>query len=280
VEYERALKELRALNDRNNKQMAQDDAAALKERIAKWTQFSHQLSNDFASAVGQMLRGQKSFGAAMAEMWNNMVVQFVQMLAKMLVQWIAHKITMVLVHASAEAAETAATTAGGAARSGVSLLESIKSIGRAAAKAAAWAFSGTLEALGGGPWAYPIAAAAAAATFVGVLAFQTLAGAAKGMMVGRDQLVHVHAGEMIVPADITQGMMPAFAAVGAQSLPPSVASGLRAVSGDRGSGGKSYNFGDVNYSPTYHTAPSHAVDANVMAKMVRRRIAKQTGFNP
>jgi len=87
TQYEQAEKELQAITDRYSKQMAEDESKALLTRFAQWQKFDRQISDGFANAVGEMIRGQKTFGQALAQVWTGMVVDFAQMLTKWLVQW-------------------------------------------------------------------------------------------------------------------------------------------------------------------------------------------------
>src|SRR6266852_5967018 len=97
AQYEQAEKELQAITDRQSKQMAQDEANALKERFAAWHKFTSQVESDFSNSVGQMIRGQKTFGQAMAELWGNMVVQWAQTLARMLAQFVTYELSKLVI---------------------------------------------------------------------------------------------------------------------------------------------------------------------------------------
>jgi hypothetical protein len=255
AQYEQAEKELQAITDRQSKQMAQDEANALKERFAQWHKFTSQVESDFSNSVGQMIRGQKTFGQAMAELWGNMVVQWAQTLARMMVQFITHEAAKLILHqvteaksttatiaannvetisvitgqaqqatavAAGQAAQTAAATTGSTTRTSVSLLEDIKSIGRAAATAAAHAFKWVMEEVPF-PANIALAPAVAAAAFAGVLAFGTMASAAGGMDVKADQLALIHKNEMVLPESIAQNFRGPFMSGSASGLTPGLA---------------------------------------------------------
>jgi len=236
AQYEQAEKELQAITDRQSKQMAQDEANALKERFAAWHKFTSQVESDFSNSVGQMIRGQKTFGQAMAELWGNMVVQWAQTLARMLAQFVTHELSKLVISqasntkelgqtivttgaqtttvvagqaaqagavAAGQTAQTAAAATGSSTRTGIALIEDIKSIGRAAATAAAHAFKWVMEEVPF-PANVALAPAAAAAAFAGVMAFRTLASAAGGMDVQHDQLAMIHKNEIVLPESIAR----------------------------------------------------------------------------
>jgi hypothetical protein len=63
------------------------------------------------------------------------------------------------------------------------------------------------DALAGIPIIGPaLGAAAAAATFVGIMALGAMAGAEQGALVPRDMPIFAHGGEMILPRDLSEGM--------------------------------------------------------------------------
>src|SRR5262249_7481345 len=100
------------------KLMTQSDNQELAARLGAWKRFSDQIANDFSQAVGQMIRGQKSFGAAVAEVWNNLVVQFAQTLVKMVTQ-------RILQHTLMQLASTIAHQSGAIRREAIDTQETI-----------------------------------------------------------------------------------------------------------------------------------------------------------
>lgn len=184
------------------------------------------ISTSFTSAFDRMLTAHTKFSEVMAQFWNNMVLGFARMGLEILANWLKMIAAKVVAWILGEQMQTAATAAGATARGGIGFTEMIKSIGRAAAKAAAWAFSGVMEAFGGLPIAVPLAAAAAAGTFAVVLALGALASAKEGALLTKDTLVAAHSGELVVPAEKTQELLGAFPN---SRLPASISSGLTSL---------------------------------------------------
>ena len=104
-----------------------------------------------------------------------------------------------------QAAQTAAAGSGAASRSSIGLIADLKSIGTAAATAAAHAFKWVMEEV-----PFPInaalAPAAAAAAFAGVMAFRIAASAQEGAVVPQDMPIYAHAGEMVLPTHLSEGV--------------------------------------------------------------------------
>ena len=238
------------------------------------------VSSSFQNAFDKLVTTHTSFLNTMKQFWDQMVLGFAKMGVQIVAGWIKSLATQLLLTITNEAqqtavktagaaqlstltilqtgqvinaqvaqtgavvagqaAQTAAATTGAATRAGVGLLEDIKSIGRAAAAAAAHAFKWVMEEV-----PYPanvvLAPAMAAAAFGGVMAFGAMASAEGGMMVGSDQPVFAHAGEMIVPKGITAGLLPLISAsqmiggfgqdepdgIRPQTLPSTMSSGLK-----------------------------------------------------
>lgn len=264
TQFVEAEKELQQINDKYSKQMAEDDAKALKERLAAWEKFDHQIVDSFSGAVGEMLRHQKTFGQAMAAAWNTMVVDFAQAMARKLAQWIlthtlmkvvsqifhleeltkqtvatsaetgvvaAGQVAQVAAVATGQTAQTAAVTTGSSARAGVGLLEDIKSIGRAAATAAAHAFKWVMEEV---PFPANVALApvVAAGAFTAVMAFGSIASAAGGMEVTHDQVAALHKDEKVLPAAFSRDLSTAIGGSSSKGIGiPAIAGSLSSLGG-------------------------------------------------
>ncbi len=97
-------------------------------------------------------------------------------------KWIAMKLGEVTVQIATETAKTAAAIAGAFSRLASALAADIKSIGSAAATAAAHAFKWVMVSVPF-PINLALAPAAAAAAFAGVMAFKSIAGAASGGLI-------------------------------------------------------------------------------------------------
>ena len=105
-----------------------------------------------------------------------------------------------------QAAQTAAAASGAGARGNIGFAEHLSAIFRHAAGAAAAAFHKVFDALPF-PINAVIAPIAAAGAFAGVLAWGALGGKAKkGGLLGEDGPIFAHAGELIIPADLSSGI--------------------------------------------------------------------------
>ncbi len=204
VEYERILKQIEALQDKHAKLMAQLDNQQLTQRLAGWTKFNQEFSSGFAQAVGRMVETGKGFGQILAQTWNNILSGFAQALTKMVTEWVLKHTLMAAVsklfatqevvttvtaegaktaaHVAGESAQTAASATGAAARSNIGLLADLKSIGSAAATAAAHAFKWVMEVVPF-PFNLALAPAAAAGAFAAVAAYKGIAAAAGGGLI-------------------------------------------------------------------------------------------------
>ena len=158
------------------------------------------MSSAFTKAFGTMLTQHTNFNNVMVKFWNDMVLGFEQMGLKIVANWIQSIAMRVLAEITGQTQITAAATAGSSQRTAIGALEDIKSIGRAAATAAAHAFKWVMEEVPF-PANIALAPAVAAAAFAGVMAFSTLASAEKGMDVGsHPTLALLHPQEMVLPA--------------------------------------------------------------------------------
>jgi hypothetical protein len=203
-QYTRVLKQIADEKRKFDAEMAQDDQKMWNTMMQGAQRATQIISSSFTSAFDRMLTTHTSFGNVMKQFWNQMVLGF----EKMGLQIVATEIQQIAMRVAAEIAgqtlTTAAATAGAAQRSGIGLLENLKSIESAAATAAANAYKWVMEDVPF-PVNAALAPAAAAAAFTGVMAFGSIASAAGGMEVLHDQVAMVHKNEMILPANLSQG---------------------------------------------------------------------------
>lgn len=248
VEYERIQKQLLAITDKYAVQMANDTKKQQQSLMAGYDKLNAQIENGFARAVGTMVETGKGFGKAMVQLWNSLVVQFVESLAKMAAQFILHELLKLVVVQASQTAQTAATAAGAASRQGIGIAEDVKSIGRAAAVGAAHAFKWVMEEVPF-PVNVALAPAAAAATFAGILAFASLAGsAAKGGVMAEDGPVFLHAREMVLPSKISAGLQNVISA-GGFNVPAALNQNFSQISGQRPSTPNVVNHRSTHISP-------------------------------
>ena len=133
--------------------------------------------------------------------------------------------------------------------------------GKSVMSDAAQAFSGAYKAVVGIPYVGPILAPIAGATaFAAVAAYETIASAAGGMTLDKDQLVQAHAKEMILPSHLSQGLQSIISANG--MVGPQQGGGAAGVLAGQGGGGAGLHVGgDLNVTMSH---PGGAVSESSM----------------
>lgn len=202
------------------KQAQMDEAArekagarATAERQAKGSityQGIISLGQSFDTMTKGVIMGTQRIGVAWRRMGADMVAGWVSTLVKIAAKHLAMEVAMRTVHAATVAQNTAISAAGAAQTDAISSASSMKQIAHAAAVAASKAW----KALAGIPVVGPaLGAAAAGATYAGVMAYGALASAAGGQWeVPGEQLTVLHPREQVLPAWAAGGMRRMIAA--------------------------------------------------------------------
>jgi hypothetical protein len=140
--------------------------------------------------LNSWIRGQKSFGEAMAETWNNTVMLVIQYFEQMAAVWISEHLIMAAVKKAFGVGEKVSNV-----ESGISN----------AALAATAAFASVMAAL---PFPANVAAApaVASATLAQGIAFATVGSFARGGVLDQDMVMFGHKREMMLPADLSIGL--------------------------------------------------------------------------
>jgi len=211
---------------------AGEKAAAAIGPIQKgWTRAATGITESFSSGLIRMAEGTESFQKLMTSVGNRILNDFVnEVIDKRVAAWVGAEATQLMAsktgqaaldaigmqdvaqHAAAEAAKTAGTglgvaarttaTAGGAAAgTAVESQSALVSIGTSAAKAAAGVYADVAASFGpAGPFVAPVLAGAALAA---VLDFKGLVASAEGgfdIPYGVNPLTQLHQEEMVLPA--------------------------------------------------------------------------------
>ena len=156
-----------------------------------------------------MILGTTTLQKAVANIAQSILAEFVNLGVKMATNWLASELAMTTATEAGAAARTAADGEGMAAGLAVKAANAVKSIMTDSAQA----FSGIFAFLA--PVMGPAAAGPAAAGEATVMAAASgIASAAGGWMVPSDQLAMVHQNEMILPANISQGLQNMISANG------------------------------------------------------------------
>ena len=185
------------------------DYRAVQTSQRTWQSLMQPIQRAFDTSITGMILGTTTLQKAVANIAQSIVAEFVNLGVKMVTNWIASELAMTTATEAGAAARTAADGGGMAAGLAIKAANAIKSI----ATDSAQAFSGIFAFLA--PIMGPAAAGPAAAGEATVMAAASgIASAAGGWMVPSDQLAMVHQNEMILPANISQGLQNMISANG------------------------------------------------------------------
>ena len=185
------------------------DLQAAQTSQRTWQTLMQPIQRAFDTSITGMILGTTTLQKAVANIAQSILAEFVNLGVKMATNWIASELAMTTATEAGAAARTAADGEGMAAGLAIKATNAIKSI----ATDSAQAFSGIFAFLA--PIMGPAAAGPAAAGEATVMAAAGgIASAAGGWMVPSDQLAMVHQNEMILPANISQGLQNMISANG------------------------------------------------------------------
>ena len=185
------------------------DLQAAQTSQRTWQSLMQPIQRAFDTSITGMILGTTSLQKAVAHIGQSILAEFVNLGVKMATNWIASELAKTTATEAGAAARTAAEGEGVAAGLAVKAANAIKSIVTDSAQA----FSGIFAFLA--PIMGPAAAGPAAAGEATVMAAASgIASAAGGWMVPSDQLAMVHQNEMILPANISQGLQNMISANG------------------------------------------------------------------
>lgn len=202
-EYRRVLGEIATLQDKHALDMAKTNDEMMASTAKNIEGMLTPLTNSIASAATGIAQGTLTMRKAVANTLNAMVAEFISMVARRSVTWIAGELALTKATTLGVAARTSAEQAG----AGASMLMMVGRIIRRILNYAVETFGGIFAFLSGamGPAAAGPAAAGAAVvagSAVGVLA------ARQGFEVpaGSSPITRLHEKEMVLPADIATPM--------------------------------------------------------------------------
>ena len=185
------------------------DLQAVQASQRTWQSLMQPIQRAFDTSITGMILGTTTLQEAVANIAQSILAEFVNLGVKMVTNWIASELAMTTATEAGAAARTAADGEGMAAGLAIKAANALKSI----ATDSAQAFSGIFAFLA--PIMGPAAAGPAAAGEATVMAAAGgIASAAGGWMVPSDQLAMVHQNEMILPANISQGLQNMISANG------------------------------------------------------------------
>jgi hypothetical protein len=189
----------------NDKQKLDFQAVQASQRT--WQSLMEPIQRAFDKSITGMILGTTTLQKAVANIAQSIIAEFVNLGVKMVTNWIASELAMTT---ATEAGATARTAAEG---EGMKAVNAVKSIMTDSAQA----FSGIFAFLA--PIMGPAAAGPAAAGEATVMAAAGgIASAAGGWVVPSNQLAMVHQNEMILPANISQGLQNMISGGGGNGL--------------------------------------------------------------
>lgn len=208
IEVQNAVKKVESIEDQSRKRREAANLQMIQHQAASVERIFSPISRTLDQSVQGIVMGTQTIGQAWNNMASNMLASWTGMLLQAGVKWAEHQVMRLAIHTSTNAAVVASDATTAATSNAISSTMSLKEIGRAAAKAAAKTWAAVSDIPVVGPFLAP---AAAAAAFTGVMAFRSLAAFEKGGNVTEDQVALLHKREMVLPADLAEGVRSAFA---------------------------------------------------------------------
>jgi hypothetical protein len=185
------------------------DLQAVQTSERTWQSLMQPIQRAFDTSITGMILGTTTLQKAVANIAQSILAEFVNLAVKIVTNWIASELSMTTATEAGAAARTAADSEGMAAGLAIKAANAVKSIMTDSAQA----FSGIFAFLS--PLMGPAAAGPAAAGEATVMAAASgIASAAGGWVVPSDQLAMVHQNEMILPANLSQGLQNMISAGG------------------------------------------------------------------
>lgn len=245
VNYERAEKEKLAIAEKYEKMRQQIENKQQTERLAAFKKFTDGMVNDFVQGINEMIQQGKTFGQVMAQIWNKMLLQFIDMLARMVIEALI-KATVMKAIMAVFGSQTE-TKEEDKAKAAAKIQDD-------SAQAQADVFLQAIETV---PFPANLAAAPAAAAAVGVMMTgisSQLGKAEHGGLLHENGPIFAHANEMVLPSHISEGLQNAIASGG--FMPPaSLTQNLPMAGGPSGASHTIHNHNN-------HIAPKINVAVN------------------
>lgn len=266
------------INDRHD---AKTQDIGLEKQKDQFTAVFGPVQSGFAAAISSLIKGTQTFKQAWQSMstsiigsWINSMAQmaskWITHLAQMAMQWVMHKLGITVVHAAANQTMVASDAAASAQSRSISLTQHLHEVMLAAKTAGAKAFQSVVGIPVIGPILAPIAAAAA---FVGVMAFSAEGGA---VLPNHESMLLAHPQEMVLPKSISVGLQNLISSGGLSnagsimnqqqggSMSSTALQMMRNTASAAGSGETHHNYHGPMH---YHAAPGEAMTVNTFGKL-------------
>jgi len=176
---------------------------SVNDQIRIWMSGFQKINTGMETLTRQILSGNTTIQQAFIKLGQNIELSVITSLEKMVMEYVEKEVLMTVVHTTQSEAQVAQTASAAVQTKAITATTTMSELSHAAVVAAANAWT----ALAGVPIVGPaLGAVAAAATFAGVMALGALAGAEQGAIIPRDMPILAHAGEMVLPRNISEGM--------------------------------------------------------------------------
>jgi hypothetical protein len=200
------------------------DIQAVQNSQRAWQSLMQPIQRAFDTSITGMILGTTTLQKAVANITQSIIAEFVNLGVRMVTNWVASELAMTTATQAGATARTAAEGEGLAAGLALKALNAVKSIVTDSAQAFGGIFAFLAPIMG------PAAVGPAAAGEATVMAAASgIASAAGGWVVPSDQLAMVHQNEMILPANISQGLQGMITASGAGAGASSVVVNVSAI---------------------------------------------------
>lgn len=227
----------------------------VQQQQQEWQKAMQPVATAFDSAIMGMITKTETFRQSVSRVALSVVTDMVRSATEAATQWIASELAKTTATVAGEATRTAAQASGAAAEASISSASKLQSAGRGAA--AVYADVASIPYVG-----WLLAPPAAAAAFAAMMAFEQ-----GTMSVPQTGMAMMHAGEIVVPADVASG--------------PSFKSGLASLAGGGSApaGGAPPNF-SMNLSTLDARSVQQLFNNPVFSRMITGLVQRGTSLNP
>jgi hypothetical protein len=194
---------IEALDDKHRAQMQASEQKSYLARTKNIDAFFSHVKSAMDQSISGFLKGTERFAKAWQNMWSDMVISMVQKLAEMMLKWIQHHITMMIVHTTEKQGEVVTEAAAATQKNAIQAAGHMQEMTRTAERAAGHAYDAMVNIPIVGPVLAPVAAGVA---FAAVEAFGMMSAAGGQYIVPSEQLTMLHKNEMVLPAGLAGRM--------------------------------------------------------------------------
>ena len=200
VKQQEANDKILAMAEKHKQDMLKIDTSIMQANKSEWDKFSDPVKNAFSKSVDGIIQGTLTLHNAMRQMAQSIVLEFVNMGTKIVVDWV-----------SKEAMRTFATVAGTQERVGAEASGAAQSMAISGASASKGILNDAYEAMAGaykaiagipfvGPFMAPVVAAGAFAAVAGLAGSVMSAEGGYDIPAGINPMTQLHEKEMVLPA--------------------------------------------------------------------------------